>query len=59
MRLRLLSESGRLLSSSYMPSESDPAFPALNNELQALFAKHAENGRINILYDTNVFVSGS
>ena len=50
---------GRMLSSSYMPSESDAAFPALNIELQALFAKHAENGRINILYDTNVFVSGS
>lgn len=50
---------GRMLSSSYMPSEDDPAFPALDRELQALFAKHAENGRINILYDTNVFVSGS
>ncbi len=50
---------GRMLSSSYMPSETDAAFPEMNAELQALFAKHAENGRINLLYDTNVFVSSS
>jgi SAM-dependent methyltransferase len=50
---------GRMLSSSYMPDESDPAFPALDNELQSLFAKHAEHGKIKLLYDTNVFVSGS
>lgn len=50
---------GRMLSSSYMPSEDDEVFPSMNAELQALFAKHAENGRINLLYDTNVFVSSS
>ncbi|MEO6333575.1 MAG: class I SAM-dependent methyltransferase [Pyrinomonadaceae bacterium] len=46
---------GRVLSSSYMPSEDDPAFPALEKELHELFAKHAENGRIKVFYDTNIY----
>ena len=46
---------GRALSSSYMPSESDQVYPALIEELHALFAKHAENGKIKVSYDTNVF----
>ena len=48
---------GRMLSASYMPSEQDPVFPEMIEELQSLFAKHSENDRINILYDTNVYVS--
>ncbi|MEP7147939.1 MAG: class I SAM-dependent methyltransferase, partial [Acidobacteriota bacterium] len=46
---------GRLLSSSYMPDEKDPAFPALENELRALFDKHSENDRIKVFYDTNIY----
>ncbi|HEX6127252.1 MAG TPA: class I SAM-dependent methyltransferase [Pyrinomonadaceae bacterium] len=46
---------GRLLSSSYMPAEDDPVFPALEKELRALFAKHSENDRIRLLYDTNIY----
>lgn len=46
---------GRVLSSSYMPSESGQGYPAMIEELRALFAKHAENGKIKISYDTNVF----
>lgn len=46
---------GRVLSSSYMPSESDQAYQAMIAELKTLFAKHAENGRIKVSYDTNVF----
>ncbi len=46
---------GRVLSASYMPAETDPAFPAMSEELNRLFAKHAENGKIEITYDTNVF----
>jgi SAM-dependent methyltransferase len=46
---------GRLLSSSYMPTESDEQFEPLKKELHELFAKHAENGRIKVFYDTNVF----
>lgn len=48
---------GRMLSSSYMPNESDAVFDEMVKELQALFAKHAENGRIRVLYDTNVYTS--
>lgn len=48
---------GRLLSSSYMPAETDEAAPAMLEELRTLFAKHNENGRIKILYDTNVYFS--
>lgn len=48
---------GRMLSSSYMPTEDDPRYPALVGELQAVFAKHAENGRIRVLYDTRVYTS--
>lgn len=50
---------GRMLSSSYMPAEDDKAFSAMDTELRSLFAKHAENGRISIFYDTNVFVSAT
>ncbi len=48
---------GRMLSSSYMPSETAAEFPAMNEELQMLFAKHAENGKIKVLYDTKVYFS--
>ena len=48
---------GRLLSSSYVPAEGDENFEPMINELRSLFAKHAEEGKITILYDTNVFCS--
>jgi len=46
---------GRLLSSSYMPAEDHPSFPALEKELNSLFAKHSENDRIKVFYDTNIY----
>lgn len=46
---------GRLLSSSYMPSEDDPKFPALEKELTELFTKHSQKDRIKLLYDTNIY----
>jgi len=46
---------GRLLSSSYMPAEDHPTFPALEKELTGLFAKHSENDRIKVFYDTNIY----
>jgi SAM-dependent methyltransferase len=46
---------GRVLSSSYMPDESDEASGPMLKELKGLFAKHAENGRITVFYDTNIF----
>ncbi len=46
---------GRLLSSSYMPAEDHASFPALEKELNELFAKYAENDRIKVFYDTNIY----
>jgi len=46
---------GRVLSSSYMPAEDDPAFPALEKDLRAIFTKHAEKDRIKVFYDTNIY----
>jgi len=46
---------GRLLSSSYMPANTDPLFEPMIAELQRLFEKYAESGKIKILYDTNIF----
>ncbi len=48
---------GRMLSSSYMPNEADDVYPTMIKDLQTLFAKHTENGRIRVLYDTNVYIS--
>lgn len=46
---------GRVGSSSYMPSESDANYQDMVEELKTLFDKHAENDRIQVFYDTNVF----
>lgn len=46
---------GRLMSASYMPSESHQRFQEVIDELQNLFAKHQEDGKVKILYDTNIF----
>lgn len=48
---------GRLMSSSYMPTKADERFEPMVIELRALFENHAENGRIELLYDTNIFYS--
>jgi len=46
---------GRLLSSSYTPPENDSRFEPMLIELQRLFEKYAESGKIQILYNTNIF----
>ena len=46
---------GRMFSSSYMPSETDVAADELTDELRELFAKHSENGKIEIIYDTRIY----
>ncbi len=46
---------GRILSSSYMPSEEHSRFPEMRKELGQLFTKHQKNDIIDILYDTKVF----
>lgn len=45
---------GRVLSSSYMPTESDQSFPQMKDDLRVLVANHAENGKIELLYNTAV-----
>lgn len=46
---------GRVKSSSYTPAEENPLYEPMIDELKRLFAKHAENGKIEILYDTNIY----
>ena len=46
---------GRMLSSSYIPSEENPRFAEMIKNLESLFAEHAENGKIQILYDAKIF----
>jgi ubiquinone/menaquinone biosynthesis C-methylase UbiE len=46
---------GRVLSSSYMPTEQDARFAEMTKSLSGIFTKHAENDRITVLYDTNVY----
>ena len=46
---------GRLTSSSYMPPEGHERYAAMADALGSLFAKHAQNGRIEILYDTKLY----
>jgi SAM-dependent methyltransferase len=46
---------GRVLSSSYMPTETDESFPAMKNELESLVAKNAENGNIELSYSTTIY----
>lgn len=46
---------GRMLSASYIPTAENPRFEEMLEKLQSLFAQHAENGKIEILYNTNIF----
>jgi SAM-dependent methyltransferase len=48
---------GRMLSASYMPNEAHPLFNTVIEDLRRLFAKHSENGKIEVFYDTNVYHS--
>jgi SAM-dependent methyltransferase len=48
---------GRMFSSSYMPAENTDRGRVVEKELRILFDKHAENGKIRVSYDTNVFYS--
>lgn len=45
----------RLLSSSYVPAADDPRRAPMLDELDALFARHQEDGRVTIEYDTEVY----
>ena len=46
---------GRLLSSSYMPSQGEPGFDDMIAALKELFDKYQQSGTITITYDTKVY----
>lgn len=46
---------GRLLSSSYTPPPENSFFEPMIAELKRLFTKHQKDGKIHILYDTNIY----
>jgi SAM-dependent methyltransferase len=46
---------GRLLSSSYTPTAENPLFEPMIAELKRLFTNHQKDGKIHILYDTNIY----
>lgn len=48
---------GRMFSASYMPAEDSEQGRAAAADLERLFAKHADGGKIKVFYDTNIFYS--
>jgi SAM-dependent methyltransferase len=46
---------GRLMSSSYVPLPGTEGYAPMMAEVEAMFAKYQQNGRIEFLYDTNVY----
>ena len=46
---------GRVLSSSYMPSEENSRFEEMITNLKNIFAKYERTNKIEITYDTNVY----
>lgn len=46
---------GRLVSSSYIPASDAPRHDEMIAELQALFERHAVDGRVEIEYDTRIY----
>ncbi len=46
---------GRVFSSSYMPTRSDPSFPALSSEIQGIYDRFAGPGGVRICYRTMLF----
>jgi SAM-dependent methyltransferase len=46
---------GRMLSSSYVPAQGDPAAEAMLADLRRAFERHQQNGVIAFRYDTRMF----
>lgn len=46
---------GRLLSSSYIPTEEHPDFNFMLSVLKKVFTRFAENGKVSIDYDTKIY----
>jgi SAM-dependent methyltransferase len=47
---------GRWLSSSYVPAPGQPGHEEMRRELQAIFERHARNGRVEWEYETKLYV---
>ena len=46
---------GRLLSSSYVPSEGEPGYAEMSNELGRIFHLHKRKDTVTVEYDTRVY----
>ena len=46
---------GRMLSSSYMPAAGHPRHAPMLAALDALFFRHAQDGKVVFIYDTDVY----
>ncbi|MBI2432822.1 MAG: class I SAM-dependent methyltransferase [Candidatus Hydrogenedentes bacterium] len=46
---------GRLLSASYMPGPGQPGHEAMLRDLRTLYEAHAQEGRVHLLYDTELY----
>jgi hypothetical protein len=47
---------GRLISSSYAPLPGAPAYQPMMEELAGLFAAHQQAGRVQVVYETKVYI---
>src|SRR5256885_6056879 len=46
---------GRLLSSSYIPQRGEPSYEAMIADLQSLFSKYQQDGRVQMAYATKMY----
>lgn len=54
-RLDFEALAGRVRSSSYMPGPDHPRHPALLHALRGLFNQHAQDGTVEVLYETRLY----
>ena len=47
---------GRMLSSSYVPTEGHPDYAPMIAELRGIFDRHQVSGNVDFLYDTRVYI---
>lgn len=46
---------GRLLSASYVPTESDPSFSAMIRQLHSIFERNQSEGEVSLDYDARIY----
>ena len=57
-RLDLAGLKGRLLSSSYVPAEGEPGSSRMLTDLEDVFWRYQEGGKVALLYDARLYVGG-